>query len=275
MYLEEEKGWSIRVLENPGIVEWKLGRHIYFWSGDAERGDIDPSFSSAHIDVLSKEESGRAYARMKTLLRIVSGISILRRGDSIKLFGSLYYLEKGIYSSPSIKEDIDITLEELENPFDYQVTKNIRDYERELWDYSRKDEQYIPTFNEFLVDESIDDPYARNILLWLSLGEEELLYFITNAYKIMETINKDTGVNRKKSEKVIPDFLKKAIKEMKRHGGYMNTKADSGILSRHGDTFDPASGHRPSIEELKKDLNNLVLSWFQYRFYLKYKKESK
>ncbi|MGX9134963.1 hypothetical protein ACWV26_11385 [Rummeliibacillus sp. JY-2-4R] len=263
--------WSVQVYANPGIVGWDLSPHVYFWSGDAEFADNDPSFSSPHVNTLGKEEVTRANSRIKSLLRIVSGISILTREKTIPSYGPLYYYNGKHYSKPRVEEDIDILIEELENPFDKKVAHEIREREIERKSWQTEQQAYTPKLTEFIMDECIENVTARNLLLWLALGEEQLLYFITNAYKIMDSIKTDTGIytkNRDASE--IPTDLKQAADEMQKHARYMNTKASSGILSRHGEKSEHGPKKSPSIEKMKKDLNELVLAWFRYRFDLKY-----
>ncbi|OAH53886.1 hypothetical protein AWH48_11490 [Domibacillus aminovorans] len=267
--------WSVRLYVNPGIVGWNLSPHFYFWNGEAEFGDIDPSFSSHHVNVLSLDEVDRAYSRIKTLLRIINGVCKLTDRSFIKSSTTLEYFEKNHFSAPNYREDMNILIEELENPFDEKVVGEIRDREREKWIFQGGKRPYIPGFDEFMVDESIDNPTARNILLWLSLGEEELLYFMINAYKIMDSIKTETGVLQKGNQDASLDNLKVAAKKMQTHSHYMNTKAASGILSRHGEKPEAPPKNIPTIEEMKQDLVMLVSEWFKYQFIIKYNVQPK
>ncbi|WJY28273.1 hypothetical protein [Sporosarcina trichiuri] len=255
--------WSVLVYENPGIVSWSPSSHFYFWNENTDMPDFDPSFSSPHVNILNADEVYRAFVRTQTLLRIISGVRILSGGRRIRHCKELHFFENGYYKKPRYNEDLDVFLEELTNPFDQEVVKEIRS----------KDVGRNPNMIEFIIDESIDDYIARDILLWIALGEEDLLYFITNAYKIMDSIRADTEVDKKNSELVLSDDLIVAIKKMKKHFRYMNTYEGSGRLSRHGNTRDTGPSKKPSIDIIKQDLIEVVREWFKYRYFLKHKKQ--
>ncbi|GKV65549.1 MULTISPECIES: hypothetical protein [unclassified Sporosarcina] len=252
--------WSIGVFTNPGIIDWKVSPHFYFWNGDEESGDIDPSFSSPHLNMLDENEAYRAYGRITTLLRMASAVKIIFGGNMVENDGSVLYFTNGHYTRPWIEEDWNILIEEMTDPFDPLMTQKIRS------EMSVR----IPKLAEFIIDESIDNPTARDILLWITLGEEQLLYFFINAYKIMDSIKTDIKTYQKRNEFKPSESLITASANMQRHSHYMNTMAGSRRLARHGATTQTAPSKSPTIEEIKQDLIDLVLDWFRYRFSIKY-----
>ncbi|WP_338652686.1 hypothetical protein V6B14_12810 [Sporosarcina psychrophila] len=119
--------WSIRVYENPGIVDFKLSPHCYFWKDfNDDYAGIDPYFSSRHTINVNTDDPYRAYIRLTNILRMLSAIRVLGRGNAIYPDSNLFYSINNRFTSISYRIDLDVFLEELTNPFDQQVVSDIR-----------------------------------------------------------------------------------------------------------------------------------------------------
>src|SRR5699024_7412034 len=83
--------WEIRVRGNPSLAYLNFG-HCYFYHGDAEFADLTPRFASPHVNVIKEKDASRASTRIKTILRLVSGIRMVCGYRAITpLFDSITY----------------------------------------------------------------------------------------------------------------------------------------------------------------------------------------
>ena len=250
---------------NPGITHWNLGDHFDFYHGDSEFGDLNPRFTSPHVRCLDRIDKDRAYARLSTLLRLVSGIQLLTTSSSSLI--SAYTFNYGIQSVGWSDEDIDITIKELEFPFDDAVLENI----------PRRTENDKPDFTLDFVDLLVTDPLVRENILLFVLSEEQRLYYLINTYKIFENITRELklSVNSGKvqqTEDLVPPELIEALNVLAGYGNYINSKVASGILSRHGIKFTGDTSHKPTINEIRESLIVALNFWVNFKCMIQYKR---
>ena len=254
--------WALAINGNPGLAEWDIGPHFYFWHDRNDGGNITPLFSSPHVNVLQEEESTRAYIRIKTLLRLLSGINILRGDDIFYHHSTLEYVKDNLFRTGTWTEDIDVTIEELGNPFDENILNDIQ-----LNRIRRGSEE--PSLVKDYIELSVNESLVREVLLLLTLGEEETIYFLINTYKIFENIRNDLGLkvsNRKiHGRKDLPSELLESLSKLAGYSQYINSKDASGILSRHGSGNTPSPKDKPSLIEIKRALRLAVSTWMKYK----------
>lgn len=250
----DNKEWSLTLLTNPGIIGWDLNSHIQFKNGDSYGDTYIPILTSPHVNVLSKNESTRAHTRLTTLLRLVNGLRILQNTNPVEADTTLYFENR----SARYSEDFDITLEELSYPFDESVIARL-----EKRDKNSNPDQYKDYFQLI-----IDEPIVREVIILLTLAQEQLIYLVINAYKIFEIINHDLGLSTKnyKNTDNLPAELFSSLLQFKSYGQYMNSRDGAGYLSRHGSAKTaPAPAKIPTREEFKTDLNSIIHEWLNYK----------
>ncbi|USK61321.1 hypothetical protein [Peribacillus asahii] len=253
------------VNENPGFVRWNLGYHVYLWHGNEEFSDLTPRISSPHVNVLSESEGNRAYSRIKTILRLVSAIRILKGDGRLYLNGDLklYSYNDDRYKNPRYTVDPNIEFEELINPFDSSVTKEL-----EL----KSEEDPSPNRDKDYVRLAVRDSLVREVLLLLALGEEETLYFLVNTYKIFENImdelnlGKNNGkIVKKANTPQISTELVDALEKMLGYTQYINSRKGAGLLARHGAGPTPAPRVIPTLQEIKDALITVINEWLNFK----------
>lgn len=262
--------WSFRTTGNSSLTHEDFSRHFYFWNeDDSDMPNFDPSFSSPHVNVLGENQSYRALARLDILLKICNGIRIVGGLRPVNRIDNLTIHKNNVYRDVSIRVEetndegleldrFSIYLEELENPFDQNVSTFIN---------STNYYSHISELKKFTINRAVEDPMVRNILIWRTLCEEDDIHFITNAYKIYETIkfNIDkTGRNEETKASVPFKILQEKIKEYhNKNGQYMNGFSSSGTLARHGyNSFNPVK-IAPTFKTIKEDTNNLIKIWLE------------
>ncbi|TYR81127.1 hypothetical protein FZC66_04485 [Priestia megaterium] len=214
--------WALAVKGNPGLAEWDIGPHLYFWH---DRDD---------------------------------GVNLLRDQEIFYHHTTLEYFQSGIYRTAGWDEDIDVTLEELENPFDINTLK-----------YIQQRVQTEPSLVKDYIQLSVNEPLVREVLLLLTLGEEETIYFLVNTYKIFENIRHELGLKvsngKVHGKKDLPSDLLESLSELAGYSHYINSKNASGILSRHGAGNTPAPVVKPSLIEIKRALYSAVNNWLNHK----------
>lgn len=282
----EYKGtWGIEVTGNISIADRDsiLGcyRHFRFWEdwddfNDTTRGCV--ILGSDHVNVLCEDDAHRAVKRMEALLILFNGIEatfgrITRKNN---MNGIYHYKENHTITAYSnlnpINQDeklkyysddgdFNVFMEELNNPFDESVL--------EYFNYKYPD--IAETEEGFMMEMATKDEISRTILIWRSLCEGDNIHFITNAYKIYDTVhyflNKDNKYKENRENHLMQELVKQ-YDVMCENTHFMNTYKYAGLLARHGHTkFRAPSDANPkeSFKKLKSNLNDLVLSWFKYK----------
>lgn len=267
--------WSIEIATNPGIVNSDLGFHIDFFNGDEEFGDLGPYFTSPHVNKLNEQEAERAKARLKTLLRLISGINLILGNRSLMPKSeTLYYLDnRERYKKFHPEISMQILFEELENPFDMELLSENPSLSTEYSHNIRKD--YFQLTSE--------DELVREVLLLLTLGEEQILYFLINTYKIVENIKSELSLSKNNgklnvtddSPTHLPESLLKRLNNANEFAQYINSRDASGILSRHGQTKIMAPKAIPTIEEIREVLFKTVNEWLNYKCSIRFNRKYK
>lgn len=261
--------WSIKIYENAGITDMKFGSHFNFFHGDPEFGDLNPSFSSPHVDVLPESEVNRAYARMSALIRLASGLNLLIRGKTISYSNSLqyYYDQHDRFKTKYWKEDIDLTIEEINNPFDPEVVEHII--------ASAHPEEPRNIFMDY-TDLVVHEPLVRESVMLLALSEEQVLYLLINTYKIMENIKSDLKlkVNNGKLVKTdespdVPEFVMESLNNYFKYSLYINTRYASGIFARHGGNQEKQIKINPTLSEVRSSLLIAMNNWLKFKLTMK------
>ncbi|PEB42244.1 hypothetical protein [Bacillus pseudomycoides] len=260
----KENKWSLHVYTNPGIIGWDLGGHICFFNGDSEGDTYVPYITSPHVNVLNQNEASRAYARLTSLLRLINGMRTLQNESTIGASTTLYFnMRHEDYS-----ENIDTLVEELANPFDESILSKIpkwtKDSKRITEDESRPKRSYI--YQDYL-QLIIDEPLVREVVLLLTLSEEQVIYLLVNTYKIFENIRSDLGLpsKLKKNEFNLPEDLFDALKKMNDHYLYINSREASGIFCRHGEKYPAPKKDKSPLEDIRSDTILAINAWLKYK----------
>lgn len=267
--------WSIEVVANPGYGSWIVGHHISFFNGDEEFGDLGTYFSSPHVNVLPISEADRAKARLTTLLRLISGINVILGSYRLVPNTDTLYYENDRREIFRMYPDIsmDTLFEELANPFDSKVIQELE----------QKDDFYGPNCPKDYFQLIVEEPLVRENILLFTLGEEEMLYFLVNTYKIVENIKNElklTKNNNKlkttnESPSDVPQYLLDSLSDVNHYSQYINSWDASGILSRHGMTSKPAPNQIPSILEIKEALITALNDYLNYKCVSKFGRDYK
>lgn len=258
----DNKRWSLRISDNPEVINWYLGDHFSIWNGYFDDGPIIPLLSSRHVDAICEEEASTAYAKLKTIYRLVNGLSMLNRGRRTNAVEQLS-LHEGIRRKPvDIKHDKEIMFQELLNPFIKEVVDEI-DKERDEGSYYEvcKDTDYVELI--------VKDDLIREAVLLLSLTIEDEFYLLVNAYKILEIIRNDMGFKQKDGSLVEDENSKKYsfenVFELQEYAGYMNNKGASGLLSRHGFSKKNKEMTAPKYDDFIDLVIKSVSEWINYK----------
>lgn len=257
--------WSIEAATNAGISHSDMGDQLFFCSGNEEFADFGPYFSSPHVNVISFNDASRAKARITTLLRLVSGIKVLQGSSLIVPKANTLYFERddGRFEKLHPQPDMETIFEELTNPFDSNVLTEIK------YKYDKMTPNRIKDYLQLTVSDNL----VREVILLLSLGEEQALYFLINTYKIVENmisdlnLNKNNGKLKPKSPSELPNYLLESMNEIFKYSQYINSRDGSGFLSRHGATNIKAPKHIPTFTEIRSALLLSVNDWLNYKCY--------
>ncbi|PFE08593.1 hypothetical protein [Bacillus cereus] len=265
------KLWSMKVQSNGEHVSWYIGPHLYFLDGNEGGGYHPiPLFSSPHVNILEKGEDTRAYARINTLLRLVNGLSLITRGVPIYSLKQFFYHENQIIREIPKKHDPSLILEELGNPFDDMVLKELEN----------KKFVYDNTVSTDYAELMVKDELVREAVLLLSLSMEEELYLLINAYKIYEIIRNDMqfeqqsgdkkGEAKLRKEKITSEFSFTSFLQLEDLTGYMNNKGASGLLCRHGFSNKEKKIKAPSYDEIVDIIIIAISEWMSYKSHMKF-----
>jgi hypothetical protein len=259
--------WSVQIFANPGIADWKVSPHFTFFLGDLDHGDHDPYFSSPHLNVIDngiKSDANIVYARLKSLLRLISGVSLLTGNKKIDYSSTLYCEVDGIITKVYWDSCPDIELQELSNPFDVNVISRL--------EKRNKDSQ--ANYAKDVIELIIENEIVREVILLLALSSEDLLYFLINTYKIYETIKNDLKINISNRKVInreeLSDDMHDTFVQLLQYTQYINSRNSSGILSRHGANSTPATITSPSTEEINTVLLKCINCWLIEKIEVKY-----
>ncbi|PEO71140.1 hypothetical protein CN572_19200 [Bacillus wiedmannii] len=248
--------WSLRVYTNPGVIGWNIGGHFGFFNSDFEGDTYVPHFTSPHVNILNNNETSKIYARLTTLLRLVNGIRVLQNRLEIGASRELYFHHGMNTGNRSYSEDLDTFLKELENPFDEEILSKLEKRD------SNSNRNVYEDYFQLIVDE----PLVREVVILLSLSEEQILYLLINTYKIFENMRSDLKVKPKleTNETNLPESLFNALKKINEHNNYINSREASGILCRHGEKF-KAPKEASTLEDIRKDTIHAINEWMNYK----------
>lgn len=254
--------WAMRVNENLGITNWDLGPHFRFWNADPENIQQIPVFSSPHVDVLPESQEIRAYARTKTLLRLVSGLSLILRECPVHSLNSFYYHKNERMKQIYENKNTTIAFQELINPFDTSVILKVKANMAPFYEFT-------PNRRTDYAELIVTDSLVREVILLLSLAFEEDLYLLVNTYKILETLRNDLEF-KVKSGKLVPNKISEQYSfdnlfKLQQFTGYINNRGSSGILSRHGYTGKETQITAPSYDDIFDTLVKSIKEWLNYK----------
>ncbi len=264
------KSWSLKVSDNPEIINWHLGPHFRFWDGEIydDSGPPIPLFSSRHVDIIEEDKPIIAYARLKTTLRLVNGLSLLirrRRIDSLEL---LYFHKGTSMKNVNIIHNSTVMLQELKNPFNSKIIEEIDA------DIESKHIYHKTTRSTDYAELVVKDDLVREVVLLLSLVIEDELYLLVNAYKILEIIRNDMGFSQKNGElvenEISEKYTFKNLFELQGFAGYINNKGASGVLSRHGFSKNEKKIDAPPYEEFIDTVIKSVSEWINYKCHIQF-----
>lgn len=262
--------WQIRIAGNPTISNTDFN-HYYFHQGVGVFSGPASQFSSPHVNVLKKQDKSKAKLRLNNILRLVRGINeICEYRNVYPSSGEMTHINSdgshekidGLTDS----YDIDLFFEELNNPFDNDITSLIQ----EIGVVESKENDY---FNLLVIN-----PLLREAVTLFMLSEENTLYLLINTYKIMENIKNEFNLKAnngklvKRDDSSIDDNLFNLVNTLYGHSRYINSKAASGYLSRHGETnFEPPK-EWPTIKEVREDLIKVIRFWLDHECFLNYER---
>ncbi|WP_160036918.1 hypothetical protein [Paenibacillus sp. An7] len=263
-----ENHWELYVYGNAGLSYVDLYPHFIFYHGDVEKADFNVRFSSKHVACLDLAEKDRAAIRLKTLLRYISGLRLMKNLEYIHPDSQLYYVTRDriiqVESSPEI--GLEMLLDELSNPFD---TNSIDGF-------IPRDAKMEPNADLDFIQILIDEPLARENILLFTLAYENNLNLLVNTYKIYENVKADLQVQTNNGKVIIrgeikyPQELIDSITQIYKLAQFINSKTASGLLSRHGTGNTPAPDKLPTINEVVEHLRGLVYNWMNYRCSLRF-----
>lgn len=259
-----ENRWSLRVYTNPGIIGLDLGGHIRFFNGDPEGDTHVPYMTSPHVNILDESEAANAYARLNSLLRLVNGINTLLNLDTIGSSKVLHFNMRDTHYT----EDIDTLVKELANPFDKNILLELPEWNRDSNRVTEEDSRYKkPSIYKDYLQLIINEPIVREVVLLLTLSEEQVMYLLINTYKIFENIRHDLKLTPKMNtnELNVPDSLFQAIKKINKHNSYINSREASGIFCRHGERYDKEEGNKSTLDAIRKDTIFAINQWINYK----------
>ncbi|HFK1791374.1 hypothetical protein ACWOMK_02250 [Bacillus thuringiensis] len=256
------KIWSMKMNQNPEIARWNLSPHFGFWDGNEDDSMPPmPLFSSPHADVLKEDEATRACMRLKTLIRLANGISLITRGEPLHYLDTFYHHKRNTMRSISWDHNRSIIMEELIYPFDEDVIKRIEA------NANTGKRTAAADYAELVVT----DPLAMDLILYLSLALEDELYMLINIYKIYETINNTVGT------KIDNDDFKEKYKfesyrKLRKTTKYINSHKGSGPQSRHAPNEKDSKAviKIPKYEDIVDHAIKAASEWMNYQCSIKY-----
>ncbi|OOR57507.1 hypothetical protein BGP34_13585 [Bacillus mycoides] len=258
----ENNKWSMKMNGQPTIVHWNLGPHFVFWDGNEDDSMPPmPLFSSPHADILKEDENTRACMRLKTLIRLANGISLITRGEPLLYLDTFYHHKRNTMQHASWNHNRSIIMEELIFPFDEDVIMRIKS------NTTIKKRTAAADYAELVVTDRI----AMDLILYLSLALEDELYMLVNIYKIYETINNTVGT------KIDDDNFKEKYKfesyrKLRKFTKYINTHKGSGPQSRHphNEKEKKADIKIPKYEDLVDHAIKAASEWMNYQCGIQY-----
>ncbi|MFD2616157.1 hypothetical protein [Terrilactibacillus laevilacticus] len=258
--MRKDNSWSIELNLNAGKV-LNLRPHLRLFNGDEEYDENNIYFSSPHVDVIPVDNPVRAYYRMMSLLKLFSGINILFGGNRIVHKGTLYYFNGTTYQKfYGPQEDLDMFFQELNMPFDEKLTEQL----------NSEDANYRGVSG--IIKAMIRYPLIRENLLLLTLGREQIIYILINAYKIIENIKTDLNLSTNNSKlklgKGTPNITDELLNDLNnayKYSRYINAKDASGLLCRHGATKITAPDEKPKIADIEQAVISALKSWINYK----------
>jgi len=262
--------WHIRVIGNP-VTSMTDFNHFYYHRPDEEFGDPTPKLSSPHINVLEKQDVSRAKVRLDNILRLVRGINIICESQTIYPSSDeiTYIKPNGSHErfyDLTDSYDIDLIIEELNNPFDNRVTSLLQ----EIGFVESEENDY---FNLLVIN-----PLLREAVTLFMLSEENPLNLLINTYKIMDNIKSEYNLSGPNGSLVTNDGspishnLLNAINTLSKHSRYINNKDAAGYLSRHGESNWEPPKKKPTIKEIREDLIEVIRLWLDHESFLNYKR---
>lgn len=257
--------WHIRIIGNPAPSMTDFNHYYYH----RPLNELSLMLSSPHVNVLEKQDVDRAKLRLNNILRLIRGINIVCGLQAV--FPSLdeitYVNSNGGYESfknLTANYDIDLFIEELNNPFDSCVTSLLQ----EIGVVESEENDF---FNLLAIN-----PLLREAVTLFMLSEENPLFLLINTYKIMENIKVEynlggsNGSLVKNDDSPISDNLLNSINTLSKHSRYINSKDAAGYLSRHGESNLEPPKKRPTIKEIREDLIEVIRFWLDLECFFNY-----
>ncbi|WP_041488940.1 hypothetical protein [Bacillus pseudomycoides] len=257
--------WSIKLNSQPGIVRWDLGPHFSFWDANDDDGMPPmPLFSSPHVNILNEGEDTRACMRLKTLMRLANGISLITRGEPIHYLDVFYQHKDNMIKPAYWDHDSSIMIEELIYPFDENVIQCVES------NTTKTRKTRTIDYAELVVKDNL----VQEVVLLLTLAMEDELYLLINSYKILEIIRNDMGFKVNDGKLVENDVSEKytveKIFELQGLAGYINNKGASGIFSRHGFSKKETKLEAPSYNTIVDIIIIAISEWMNYKCHVKF-----
>ncbi|WP_367899820.1 hypothetical protein [Bacillus pseudomycoides] len=259
------KIWSMKMNHNPGITRWDLGPHFVFWDGNEDDGMPPmPLFSSPHADVLNEDETTRACTRLKTLIRLANGISLITRGEPLHYLDTFYHHKSNTMKHASWDHNRSVIMKELIYPFDEDVIQRIES------NTTTKKRTAAVDYAELVVT----DPIAMELILFLSLALDDELYILINIYKIYETINNTVG-QQINDANFKAKYKFESYRKLKKLNKYINTRKAAGPQSRHAfnEKDEKADIKIPKYEDVVDLAIKSTSEWMSYQCYIQFGRE--
>ena len=264
--------WSLELPDNSRYSRWGMGRHFCFFDASLDLDFPNPQFTSPHLNVLGKDEEIRACARLESLFRLVNGLSLLTRGSPIYSRKRFFYHSDHNMIETWRKQDSTIFLEELNNPFEESVLKEI-----EIENEKRPIKNTVCTDYAELI---VKDNLVREAVLLLTLSLEDELYLLVNAYKIYEIISNDMGFQKregdekgaakKRKDEITEKYPFASFLDLEGLTGYINNKGASGFLCRHGHSNKETKITAPPYNEIVEIIIKAISEWLNYKCLMKF-----
>ncbi|ETT30440.1 hypothetical protein C161_27473 [Paenibacillus sp. FSL R5-192] len=210
---------------------------------------------SPHLDELDFQneiDKKEAHYKSEVLLLILNTV--------LKLYGIRYRVlaRKLVYDTSRVRQEVYIGnkdpilhMEQLQNPYVAVLDNNF--------------EKNIPKIGK-MINLTYSEVLFREVVVLYGLTLKDYLYLLVNMYKISENIEHDLkSLQSKISEYAINmDPLNYAFQPFRQGGRirhFANTRAGSGLQSRHGANSNVFNHSKPTISEIYDGLEKLINEW--------------
>lgn len=271
--------WGLHIQSSMGfsMARQSFSNDLYIFS-TVDYSESETYFlGSPHLDSIAESDSDQAFYRAKALIRLLNGCLLLSGDLTFSYDENICFISsnRAVTSYSIRKNGLNIVeYEELVNPFDSDI--EIKEIAEECY------------FRDCIILAK-ENPLIRQAIVFLVLSKMDVLYFLTNTYKIFEIIFSDLNIpqNKKTYKNKLRENFPEGIRTyldffmMGDFKHYVNSEKGAGILSRHGSTNDPYHKDPINLKDIDFNIRNLINHWlrikmkerFGYYYTVEYRKD--